>query len=139
MIQPYDAVLLPWCVAIVLLWVAVTIVCTAPLGKNSPWEVPFANLTSGMDVIKALYSGYGEHVDQRKIFTEGDGYLQGEFPLLDRITECHIVHESPRGGGLHGHSTVVAPAWAVGIAVLLLVVGCLRRRHGFARRGFRML
>ena len=51
------------------------------LGK-APWEVPFGRVIDGMDVIDALYGGYGDITpfgkgpDQQKIWAEGNEYLQ---------------------------------------------------------------
>jgi peptidyl-prolyl cis-trans isomerase A (cyclophilin A) len=58
---------------------------------------PFAKVTRGMDVVDALYKGYGEGApsghgpDQERIQSEGNAYLDREFPKLDRILVTRIV------------------------------------------------
>jgi len=58
---------------------------------------PFGKVVSGMDVVDALYSGYGEGAprgsgpDQARITMEGNAYLKAEFPELDSITRATIV------------------------------------------------
>ena len=53
---------------------------------------PFGEVVSGMDVVDALYSGYGEESGgglragaQDSVVAGGNRYLDGRFPLLDRI------------------------------------------------------
>ena len=53
--------------------------------------VPFARVTSGMNVLDSVYSGYGEIPDQKRIFFEGKQYLEKHFPLLDYIDTSHIL------------------------------------------------
>ena len=51
------------------------------LGK-APWEVPLGRVIDGMDVIDALYGGYGDikpfgsGPDQQTIWQEGNEYLR---------------------------------------------------------------
>ncbi|HEY4013876.1 MAG TPA: peptidylprolyl isomerase [Polyangiaceae bacterium] len=58
---------------------------------------PFAKVTRGMDVVDNLYKGYGEGAphgrgpDQTRIQTEGNAYLDRDFPKLDRILSSRIV------------------------------------------------
>lgn len=59
---------------------------------------PFGEIVEGMDVVDALYSGYGEDSgggvrrgDQSRIVAEGNLYLDREYPLLDRIERASIV------------------------------------------------
>jgi len=58
---------------------------------------PFAEVTDGFDVVRALHSGYGEGgprgsgPDQSRIQSHGNAYLRAEFPDLDYITEATIV------------------------------------------------
>lgn len=52
---------------------------------------PFGTVTSGMDVVKQLYKGYGEKPDQGAITMQGKAYLDKSFPNLDRITSATIV------------------------------------------------
>jgi peptidyl-prolyl cis-trans isomerase A (cyclophilin A) len=52
---------------------------------------PFGEVTSGMDVVDRLYSGYDERPDQRRIDAEGNAYLTRAFPNLDYIKKAAIV------------------------------------------------
>lgn len=47
---------------------------------------PFAEVISGMEYVDAIYAGYGEKPDQGKIESQGNEYLEKEFPLLSYIT-----------------------------------------------------
>jgi peptidyl-prolyl cis-trans isomerase A (cyclophilin A) len=47
---------------------------------------PFAQVTSGMEVVDQLYKGYGEQPNQALIQAQGNSYLDSKFPKLDRIT-----------------------------------------------------
>ena len=63
---------------------------------------PFGKVTKGMDVVDALYSGYGE-VEQEgqaegeagpnmlQIQLSGNKYLKKEFPKLDYIKTCYVI------------------------------------------------
>lgn len=67
---------------------------------NSPLDrqgfSPFGQVTSGMSVVDALYSGYGEGApsgrgpDQSRIQREGNAYLKKDFPNLDYIKKATI-------------------------------------------------
>jgi peptidyl-prolyl cis-trans isomerase A (cyclophilin A) len=71
------------------------------LGDNSRLDgmgfAPFGEVTSGMDVVKSFYSGYGEGApqgrgpDQGAITTQGKAYLDKNFPNLDSIKSATIV------------------------------------------------
>jgi peptidyl-prolyl cis-trans isomerase A (cyclophilin A) len=58
---------------------------------------PFARVVKGMEVVDSLYKGYGEGApggqgpDQGRIQTEGNAYLDRDFPKLDRILKTQIV------------------------------------------------
>lgn len=58
---------------------------------------PFGKVISGMDVVDALYTGYGEGApqgngpSQARIAREGNEYLKKEFPKLDYIVTATIV------------------------------------------------
>lgn len=59
---------------------------------DSTGFAPFGEIVSGMEVVDALYSGYGENSggglrrgDQGRIVAEGNTYLDREYPLLDRL------------------------------------------------------
>jgi peptidyl-prolyl cis-trans isomerase A (cyclophilin A) len=74
------------------------------LGDNSarndgePGFAPFARVVEGMEVVRNLYSGYGETSGggmragkQDKMFAEGNVYLDREFPLLDVLVHTIII------------------------------------------------
>jgi len=58
---------------------------------------PFGKVVEGMEVVDSLYSGYGEGAPrgkgpgQGRLATEGNTYLQKEFPKLDYITKATII------------------------------------------------
>jgi peptidyl-prolyl cis-trans isomerase A (cyclophilin A) len=58
---------------------------------------PFAKVSRGMEVVDAFYKGYGEGApsgqgpSQDRIQSEGNAYLDKEFPKLDRILSTRIV------------------------------------------------
>ena len=52
---------------------------------------PFGKVTEGMDVLKKLYSEYGETPDQGMIEKEGNKYLDKNFPKMDYIKEMKII------------------------------------------------
>lgn len=60
---------------------------------------PVATVARGMDVVDALYKGYGEGPpsgrgpDQERVQSEGNAYLDQEFPKLDRILSTRIVEQ----------------------------------------------
>lgn len=62
--------------------------------------VPFGKVTSGMDVVSSLYSGYGEAAprgkgpEQVRIVLEGNAYLEKSFPKLDYVTSCSILGDN---------------------------------------------
>ncbi|MBI2899010.1 MAG: peptidylprolyl isomerase [Planctomycetes bacterium] len=57
----------------------------------------FGEVVEGMEVVEALYSGYGEGAprgrgpDQGRIQTEGNEYLEREFPKLDHVKTARVV------------------------------------------------
>jgi len=57
---------------------------------------PFGQVVSGMDVVDALYNGYGEGAPsgrgpaQGRMQTEGNAYLLTDFPKLDYIKKATI-------------------------------------------------
>jgi cyclophilin family peptidyl-prolyl cis-trans isomerase len=58
---------------------------------------PFGRVTSGMEVVDRLYSGYGETAGggvrggkQGKILAGGNAHLDAEFPKLDRLSRAWI-------------------------------------------------
>ena len=70
---------------------------------DSQGFAPFGKVVEGMDVVDALYSGYGEQSGggmrggkQGKLFEEGNGYLDREYPLLDKLTVARVVSRESR-------------------------------------------
>ncbi|HUA01152.1 MAG TPA: peptidylprolyl isomerase [Candidatus Aquilonibacter sp.] len=57
---------------------------------------PFGQVTSGMDVVQGLYSGYGERPDQGAITMQGKAYIEKNFPNIDSIKSATVV--SPAAG-----------------------------------------
>ncbi len=53
--------------------------------------MPFGKVTSGMDVVLKLYSGYGERPDQDSITKQGKAYLDKNFPNIDTIKSATII------------------------------------------------
>jgi len=51
----------------------------------------FGMVVRGFDVVEHIYSGYGEEPDQGEITSEGNQYLQQQFPRLDYITGVKIT------------------------------------------------
>ena len=70
-------------------------------GDNSKLDAsnfaPFGQVVDGMDVVATLYKGYGEGApsgngpSQDRIQSEGNAYLDAEFPKLDRIIAATIA------------------------------------------------
>jgi peptidyl-prolyl cis-trans isomerase A (cyclophilin A) len=64
------------------------------LGDNGGLDrqgfAPFGRVTSGMDVVQKLYSGYGEQPDQGAITNQGKAYVDKNFPKLDTIKSAAI-------------------------------------------------
>lgn len=52
---------------------------------------PFGKVVSGMEFVDQIFSGYGEMPDQQRIMTEGNAYLEKEFPNLDYIKTARIA------------------------------------------------
>ena len=52
---------------------------------------PFAQVVDGMDVVENLYAGYGEQPQQPLIESQGNQYLQSQFPQLDYIKSAKIA------------------------------------------------
>lgn len=52
---------------------------------------PFGRIASGMEVVDAIYPGYGEQPDQQRMQTEGNAYLTKAFPKLDYIKKATII------------------------------------------------
>ena len=62
---------------------------------------PFGRVVEGMEVVDALYSGYGEGAprgrgpSQGRLTREGASYLEEQFPKLDRIVSAEVVETAP--------------------------------------------
>lgn len=51
---------------------------------------PFGQVISGLNVVESLYAGYGEMPDQNQIQTQGNAYLNSQFPMLDYIETAKV-------------------------------------------------
>jgi peptidyl-prolyl cis-trans isomerase A (cyclophilin A) len=70
-------------------------------GDNSALDkqrfAPFGRVSSGMEVVDALYNGYGEGAprgqgpDQGRVQMEGNAYLTKSFPRLDFVKKATIT------------------------------------------------
>src|ERR1051325_3900022 len=58
---------------------------------DSQGFAPFGRVIDGMTAVDQIYAGYGEQPDQQRIETEGNAYLEKEFPKLDYIKAASIV------------------------------------------------
>ncbi|HKC38896.1 MAG TPA: peptidylprolyl isomerase [Gemmatimonadales bacterium] len=58
---------------------------------------PFGEVVAGMDVVDRLYAGYGEGAprgrgpDQSRIQSQGNTYLERDFPRMDYVKRASIV------------------------------------------------
>ena len=66
--------------------------------------VAFAKVVEGMNVVDSLYSGYGEGApdgqgpDQMRAMSEGNAYLQRDFPKLDYIVKATVLTPAAASG-----------------------------------------
>ena len=69
---------------------------------GSPWEVPFGTLVgdASFHAMDRWYAGYGDmpgfggHApNQGRIYQQGVSYLENEFPDLDYIERCDVIHQ----------------------------------------------
>jgi peptidyl-prolyl cis-trans isomerase A (cyclophilin A) len=51
---------------------------------------PFGKVVEGMEVVLSLYSGDGQKPEQDLIESQGNAYLQREFPKLDYIKTARV-------------------------------------------------
>ncbi len=72
---------------------------------------PFGKVTKGFDVLKKLYSGYGEDITQLqyRIEKEGNKYLKAEWPKLDYIKKATVLVPKAKGKAT-GPAGKAAPA-----------------------------
>jgi peptidyl-prolyl cis-trans isomerase A (cyclophilin A) len=58
---------------------------------------PFGKVVKGMDVVDALYSGYGDADEggpsQGQIRSSGNAYLNAQFPKLDYVKKARVLEE----------------------------------------------
>jgi len=63
---------------------------------DSQGFAPFGRVIgTGMDAVDAFYKGYGEKPDQGEIQTQGNSYLQANFPQLSYFKAATIVKGAP--------------------------------------------
>jgi len=69
------------------------------LGNNTRLDsdqfAPFGAVTSGMKVVASLYSGYGDDPTphQGEMMTQGNAYLDKQYPKLDEIKSTTVSNE----------------------------------------------
>lgn len=56
---------------------------------------PFGRVIEGMDIVDAIYDGYGGDPDQGKIQEKGNQYLRKEFPKLSYIRRARLPGQMP--------------------------------------------
>ena len=56
---------------------------------------PFAEITSGIEVLDKIFQGYGEAPDQGQLMRAGNAYLQENFPKLDYIKSAKVTSHWP--------------------------------------------
>ena len=52
---------------------------------------PFGEVTTGMDVVEKITSQYGEKPNQGSIQSQGNAYLNAQFPKLDYVKTATIA------------------------------------------------
>ena len=69
------------------------------LANNSRLDLmrfaPIGKVVNGMSAVDHIYAGYGERPDQAKIASQGNAYLEKDFPRLDYIKTARIYVVSP--------------------------------------------
>jgi peptidyl-prolyl cis-trans isomerase A (cyclophilin A) len=64
-------------------------------GLDNNGFAPVGSVTSGMDVVDTLYSGYGDEPTphQGEMQTQGDAWLEKNYPKLDKIKTASVTSE----------------------------------------------
>jgi len=82
---------------------------------------PFGQVTSGMDIVQKLYSGYGDLPEmggrgpsEGALSKGGKAYTDKNFPMLDTIETATVI--SPSAGAASGSAPAHKPAAAGGVA-----------------------
>ena len=70
----------------------------------------FGKVTTGMDVVQKIYSGYGESPDQAMITSQGKAYLDKGFPKLDHIISATVTSPAPPVHTAPAHKAAPAAA-----------------------------
>ena len=69
------------------------------LGENAQLDsmgfAAFGQVTTGMDVVQKIFSGYGESPEQAQITAQGKAYLDKSFPKLDHIISATVTSPAP--------------------------------------------
>lgn len=55
----------------------------------------FGEVTSGMDIVDKIYSGYGETPDQSKVGSQGKSYLEKNYPNTTFVKSASLVDGAP--------------------------------------------
>jgi hypothetical protein len=63
----------------------------------------------GMQIVERIYSGYREDPKQNRIQTEGNQYLNDNFPMLSYITSTV--------GAPHNDDSWISEVWVVMVAI----------------------
>jgi len=84
------------------------------LGENGSLDsqgfAAFGQVTTGMDVVQKIYSGYGESPDQALITSQGKAYLDKSFPKLDHIISATVTSPAPPVHTTPAHKAAPAAA-----------------------------
>ena len=84
------------------------------LGENARLDsmgfAAFGQVTTGMDVVQKIFSGYGESPDQAQITALGKPYLDKNFPKLDHIISATVTSPAPTPPVHHTAPVHKAPA-----------------------------
>jgi peptidyl-prolyl cis-trans isomerase A (cyclophilin A) len=70
----------------------------------------FGKVTSGMEIVDKIYSGYGEQPRQELITSQGNAYLEKSFPKLDYIKKATIAPATAAAAPATSSPATKAPA-----------------------------